>query len=250
MSRLHRLLTPLLALVLAGLWPVGAYAAITCSVGSQAANASDATPSLSITVPGDSNLVAALLVHDRSESVTIDVAPTGGCTWTLRAGPFDFSGAGTVRAWLYSGASCAAGAATVDLTLSGAVNSHLAVGYCSGGSALSFVSAGAAGAETNNTTPTTTESLTPTTSSVIIGGFATNNAVTISSFSTGDTTDLTAASSRAHVAARTASSGSTNIVVNWSGNITGEAAVMMFEEAGGGGGGGRNLTLLGVGAAR
>lgn len=242
MTRLMRALAALLVLYAS---PV--QAAITCEgTGVQAAQTTDPA-TLSYTFPANSNQLTFLAIHDRSETNSITSVSGGSCTWTLRAGPFDLSTATAIRLWLYVGNGCTSGAGTISVDLGATQNSHLAAASCWADSAMTFISAGGAGAEGSGTA-VVTEALSVSATGVVVAAIAVSNAVSISSVNSANSDDMTAAASRAFLVRRLESSGSTSIDVTI-GSSSFESAVVLYQEGGGGGGGsgGKNLTLTGVG---
>jgi len=227
-----------LAVTLA-LWIVPALvqASITCE-GTGVAALQTTDPSVvSYTIPANANQSTFLAVHDRGESNSVVSVTGGGCVWTLRAGPFDNSGATAIRVWLYVGTGCTPGAATITVDLGAVTNTALAAASCwSSVGALTFTAAGPAGAEnTALVTTATGEALTFTAAGVLVTAWAFNNNVAITSVGANQD-DMTATASRAQLTRRLETSGTFANDIPVMGSTAYESATVLMQEPTGGGG--------------
>lgn len=212
-------------------------------------------PTVAITVPAGFAL-PVLLVHDRSESTTINsVEDTGGGTWNLIVGPISHASSG-MRAWMYYRTGGSAGAITITVHFAASVSQQLAAGsVVSDVSALTLDVSDPAPAEfASGTTSHTSDSLSASAAGVLIGGLPTNNSVSISAVGTGET-NATNITGRVHITAEPLSvAGAATLEATTGGAASLFFAAVFIETAGGNAGrlvGGNlvNGTLIGSLAA-
>lgn len=225
------------AVALLVLWTAQLRATVTCSTSDFASAANTIEmPTLGITVPASANAVTVLVVHDRTESATIDsVADSGtGETWTLRDGPDNHSGT-TIRSWIYQRTAGSTGAITITVDFSAAVNNHLSAGSCTSDvGALTFDQA-ATTAEFTTATSHTSNAISLPGAGVMMGFLTTNNNVSVSAVGSGEV-NATNATARAHIITQAIGSAGSHTLEATTASASSLFSALSFTEPAGGGG--------------